>query len=193
MGMLRLATMPFACLPCRKQMTGTVHKLVVTFYYAFISHLPHSRYSTVSNRLRVWYVTRVLGLMEPHQENHFENGIYIADGSRVKIGRHCHINERVFIQGARIGSHVMIAPDAAILCRRHRYDRIDVPMIEQGEGDDTLPVIEDDVWIGRSVLIMPGVRVGTGSVVAAGAVVTKDVPAWSVVGGIPAKVIRMRK
>lgn len=168
------------------------YKLKMALYYLLVSHLPHSRYLLFFNQLRVWYVTHVLKIMEPHSKSYFENNVYIADGKTVCIGRHCHINEHVFIQGAQIGDCVMIAPHAALLSARHRYGRTDVPMILQGEEGGIVPVVENDVWIGRNSVIMPGVRIGTGCIVGAGAVVTKDVAPWSVVGGVPAKLIRMR-
>ena len=170
-----------------------LHKLQIALYYILVSRLPHSRYLLFFNRCRVWYVTHVLGIMSPHPGNYFESGIYIGDGRKVRIGKHCHINEQVFIQGAEVGDHVMIAPGVALLSARHRHDRVDEPMIMQGEEKELPPVIEDDVWIGRNAVIMPGVRIGTGSIVAAGAVVTKDTTPWSIVGGVPAKLIRMRK
>ena len=170
-----------------------LHKLRIGLYYLLVSQLPHSRYLLIFNRFRTWYVTRVLGIMQPHPGNYFESGIYIGDGSEVRIGMHCHINEQVFIQGAEIGDQVMIAPGVALLSTRHRHDRVDAPMISQGEEKELPPVIENDVWIGRNAIIMPGVRIGSGSIVAAGAVVTKDVAPWSIVGGVPAKLIRMRK
>ncbi|WP_442859821.1 DapH/DapD/GlmU-related protein [Anaerobutyricum hallii] len=66
-------------------------------------------------------------------------------------------------------------------------------MIKQGYTENKPVYIEDNVWIGRRVLIMPGVCIGTGSIVAAGAVVTKNVEPYSIVGGNPAKIIKYRK
>jgi len=131
--------------------------------------------------------------MAPHASSYFENNVYIADGKHVNIGKHCHINEHVFIQGAIIGDFVMIAPHATLLSSRHNYARLDIPLILQGAENNIPPVIENNVWIGRNAIIMPGVHIGTGSIVAAGAIVTKDVIPWSIVGGAPANLIRMRK
>jgi maltose O-acetyltransferase len=66
-------------------------------------------------------------------------------------------------------------------------------MNKQGIDVERPIVIDDDVWIGARVIILPGVHIGTGAVIGAGAVVTKDVPAYAVVGGNPARVIKMRK
>ena len=67
-----------------------------------------------------------------------------------------------------------------------------IPMMEQGSTEPAPVVIGDDVWIGRRAIIMPGVRIGNGCVIGAGAVVTKDVPPYCVVGGVPAKIIKKR-
>jgi len=87
----------------------------------------------------------------------------------------------------------MIAPHVAILNSAHNHDRIDIPMICQGERKRINPIIEDDVWIGRNAVIMPGIRIHKGSIVGAGAVVVKDVPPYCIVGGVPARILRMRK
>lgn len=85
-----------------------------------------------------------------------------------------------------------MGPSCTIIGMNHNTDRTDVPMIQQGYHAKVAPVIEDDVWIGAKKTILPGKRIGTGSIVAAGAVVTRDVPPFSVVGGNPARVIRQR-
>ena len=79
------------------------------------------------------------------------------------------------------------------MTRSHNHNRIDIPMIQQGFEDDHEIIIGDDVWIGTNVTILSGVyKIGNHSIIAAGAVVTKDVPDYAIVGGVPAKIIRMR-
>jgi len=168
-------------------------KIKLLIYYLLISKLPHSRYLKLSNKIRIWYVSRILKIFDYDVNNFFENGVYIGNGTNVKIGKYCHINEHVFIQGAIIGDYVMIAPNVSILNSTHNFDRVDIPMIKQGEEKYNNPIIEDDVWLGRNVIVLPGVKIGKSSIVAAGAVVTKDVEPFSIVGGVPAKVIKKRK
>lgn len=86
----------------------------------------------------------------------------------------------------------MMGPEVTILTHTHRIDRTDIPMGQQGSMVSEV-VIGDDVWIGMRAIILPGVRIGSGAVIGAGAVVTKDVPDYAVVGGVPARVIRYRK
>ena len=94
--------------------------------------------------------------------------------------------------GVEMGKYVLIGPGLVITGGDHRFDRPGVAMVFSGRAEPEPCVLEDDVWIGARVTILKGVRVGRGSIVAAGAVVTKDVPPYSIVGGVPAKVIRQR-
>lgn len=113
----------------------------------------------------------------------------VSLGDYVFINRNAYLNSRT-----RIGHFVQLAANVAIVGADHRYDVVGVPMRFTGRADreSLLTIIEDDVWIGHGVTIMAGVRIGRGSIVAAGAVVTKDVPRYTVVGGVPAKPLRAR-
>jgi len=74
----------------------------------------------------------------------------------------------------------------------HRYDIVGKAMWNSGRGDKYIIIIEDDVWIGHGAIILSPVKIGRGSIIASGSVVTKDVPEYSIVAGVPAKVIKMR-
>ena len=119
---------------------------------------------------------------------------YFGKGNGIKIGDNSQIGERSFIGAYTIiGQDVIMAPEVVVWSVTHKFDRTDIPINKQ-EGTAHNPVvIGDDVWIGQRAMIMPGVKIGSHSVVGAGAVVTKDVPEWAVVAGVPAKVVRMRK
>lgn len=163
------------------------------FYYLIISHLPHSRFSIAFNKIRVWYLCRVLKIMEGGEKTYFEHNVFIGGRGKVRFGRSCQINQNAFIEEAEIGNYVMIAPNVTIISSSHNHDRLDIPMIFQGETTGKKVIIGDDVWLGRNVLVMPGVKIGKGSIVAAGAVVTKDVPEYKIVGGVPARILKDRK
>ena len=95
-------------------------------------------------------------------------------------------------KGVTIGNDVMIGRDLKIFTKNHKSDRTDIPMRLQGFTEISPLVIGNDVWIGTNAVIMPGITVGNGVIIGAGAVVTKDVPDYAVVGGIPAKIIKFR-
>lgn len=167
-------------------------KLKLVVYYLFFYNLPNSRYLHLFNKCRCWYLSRILKIVTSHPKNRIENRIYISDASKLKIGGNVRINENVFIQSATIGNNVMIAQNVAILSSAHSYDRLDIPMVEQENIVNVPPVIEDDVWIGRNVVVKHGVTIGKGAIVGACSLVTKDVPCYAVVGGVPAKIIKYR-
>ena len=86
----------------------------------------------------------------------------------------------------------MMGPDVIILNGGHNFQKTDIPMRLQGEKQQIQTIIGDDVWIGTRAIIMPGVKIGKGVIVGAGAVVTKDIPDYAVVGGVPAKILKYR-
>ena len=108
----------------------------------------------------------------------------------VMIGNHTRIGlHNTIIGPVEIGSHVNLAQGITVTALNHNFDDTQKRIDEQGVS--TNPVtIEDDVWIGANAVILPGVTIGNHCVVAAGAVVTKDVPPHSLVAGVPAKVIK---
>lgn len=96
-----------------------------------------------------------------------------------------------------IGDHVMFGPGITIITGNHRTDIVgrymdSVKDADKRPEDDQDVNIQDDVWIGANATILKGVTIGQGSIISAGSIVTKDVPPYSIVGGVPAKVIKMR-
>lgn len=114
-------------------------------------------------------------------------------GRDVSIGDHSGVGKRCLVQnGVTIGNNVMMGPEVLIYTVNHIFDRTDIPMIGQGISEKKPVIIEDDVWIGARVVILPGVRIGTGSVIGACSVVTKDIPQFAVAVGNPAIVKKYR-
>jgi acetyltransferase-like isoleucine patch superfamily enzyme len=113
-------------------------------------------------------------------------GLKIGDNS--SIGPYAYIGCSGYIE---IGNNVMMSPRVSIYSENHNFGETGIPMIEQGVTRSFVK-IEDDCWIASNSIILAGVTVGKGSIVAAGSVVTKDVPPYSVVGGNPAKIIKAR-
>ena len=113
--------------------------------------------------------------------------------SHVSLGDYSGIGINASLTGSVvIGKNVMMGPNCTMYSRNHAFDRIDIPMIKQGYKPEKEIVIEDDVWIGGHVIILPGVHVGKGVIIGAGAVVTKNIPDYAIVGGNPAKIIKYR-
>lgn len=108
-------------------------------------------------------------------------------GSNSGVGRDCEINN-----GVIIGNNVMMGPEVLIYTQNHLISDPDVPMRTQGMAQIRPVIIEDDVWIGARVCILPGVTIGKGSVIGACAVVSKSIPPYSVAVGNPAKVVKTR-
>lgn len=110
-----------------------------------------------------------------------------------RLGDYSGIGKDTYVPGGvTIGRYCMLGPEIVFYTQNHSFERIDIPMCRQGFGEVRPITIEDDCWLGRRVIILPGVTIGKGSIVGAGAVVTKSVPPYSVVGGNPAKVIKSR-
>lgn len=114
---------------------------------------------------------------------------------RIDIGERVVIRAQTIIMASdlasiRIGNDVLIGSGAHFYASNHRFDQHDRLIAEQGHSPSEDIVIEDDVWIGANAIILPGVRVGRHSVVAAGSVVTKSVEPFSMYAGVPARKIK---
>lgn len=121
--------------------------------------------------------------------------VWIYSGRNLQVGDDVDFAVGVVITtdgGVAIGDRVLIGYGASVLSRNHRIPSGRGKIF--GAGHDVGPVsIESDVWIGAGAIILPGVTVGKGAVVAAGAVVTKSVPSFSIVAGVPARVMQLRE
>lgn len=133
---------------------------------------------------------------------HIPKGCDFIGGKNISVGNNVFfgLNNTILSAKAKliIKDNVMFGPNVTVITGDHRIDILDRPMCSITD-DEKLPendqdvVIEEDVWVGAGATILKGVTIGSGSVVAAGALVKKDVPPYAVVGGVPAKIIKMRK
>ncbi|MDO8527435.1 MAG: acyltransferase [Deltaproteobacteria bacterium] len=125
--------------------------------------------------------------------------IYCQDpekGSVLEIGNNVSLNSNAMIianEGGKIyiGNDVLLGPNVVLRAANHSFESKNIPIRSQGHKGGTI-VLEDDVWLGAGVVVLPNVRIGKGSVVGAGSVVTKDIPPFSVAMGVPAHVVRSR-
>jgi maltose O-acetyltransferase len=114
----------------------------------------------------------------------------VADGGRLEIGHHCFINYGSSIaatQLVQIGSYCTIGTHVIIM--DNQFHRLE-PQRRNERPDPAPVIIADNVWLGGRVIVLPGVSIGANSVIGAGSIVTKDIPADCVAAGVPARVIR---
>jgi acetyltransferase-like isoleucine patch superfamily enzyme len=123
--------------------------------------------------------------------------LYATPESPIRIGSRFSANANVMINARgkghiTIGDNVMIGPNVVLRSNDHVFERTDVPIDDQGMTDGTI-TIGNDVWIASNAVVLQNVSIGDGAVIAAGAVVTKDVPPYTIVGGVPARTIGKRQ
>lgn len=151
----------------------------------------HQRAYLAYRYVRVWLVRMRYGLRRVHWTSLVIRPRHVSRDLRT--GAYCSIGHGAWIgPRVRVGNYVLIAPDVAIVGGDHVFDVPGTPISFTGRPAMPETLLEDDVWIGQRVLIKAGVRIGRGAIVAMGSVVTKDVPPYTVVGGVPACVIRRR-
>lgn len=149
-------------------------------YNHFFSNLP-------SYTLRHWYLTTFLGY-SIGRDAAIHMGCFFT-GRNIKIGNNTIVNRRCYLDGRgtlAIGNSVSIAPEAYILSMTHDTHSADFAPLRKSTR------IDDNVWLGARVLVLPGVQLGKGCVVGAGSVVTEDVPPYFIVAGSPARKIGER-
>lgn len=111
----------------------------------------------------------------------------------LRIGAYSYIGPGAIISpNVSIGKYTMLGPSVFILGADHVFSNAGTPTIFSGRPPATHTSIGDDVWIGARATIIAGNKIGNGAIVAAGAVVTTDVPDYAIVAGVPARTIRMR-
>lgn len=168
-------------------------KMVFRFLFLLFRNLPSSQnlvLGKISKKLRFFAAK---GFIRHCGVNvNIEHGAIISAklciGDNSGIGIDCVCGGEVCI-----GNDVMMGPECVIISRNHKSSDLTIPMRAQGYVEKGPCIIGDDVWIGRRVMIMPGVKIGSHAIIGAGAVVTKDVPEWAVVAGNPATVKKFRK
>jgi len=165
-------------------------KFYFLVYLLFFKNTPedYRPYSLFFPKVRQWLVSHYL--QSCGKKLRVKKGAEISPNSRV--GFHSELGTRCLIQAnVTLGDHVIMGPDVKIYSRNHKSERIDIPIQKQGKHFLETH-IGNDVWIGANAIITAGVRVGNHVIIAAGAVVSKDVADYQVVGGVPAKVIKTR-
>jgi len=162
-------------------------------YYTVARKLPDVPFpgAWLGQTLRRVLAQQIFERCGPHVR--INRGANFGTGARIHLGENSSISIDCWVASdTRIGDDVMMAPQVTILSNSHNFTRTDISMRAQGAPPPRPVSIGNDVWIGTRAIILPGVRVGSHCIIGAGAVVTKDVPDWAIVGGNPARVIRYR-
>lgn len=176
-----------------RQGLSLVTQVCLFIYYAVARYLPDSPLpgSVIGMRIRRILVGRIFKHVGTDTKVH--SNVYFGSGVNVELGDYSSLNHGAWISNDTvIGSDVMMGPHVMILSGSHNFDRLDIPMREQGAPERRAVFIHDDVWIGAKTIILPGVTIGAHAIIGAGSVVTKDVPEYAIVGGAPAKFIKSR-
>lgn len=172
-----------------------IKKLVYLFlYYGFATYLPDSYsffFGKTSNKIRVYLCKRIFNkcgkIQTINRKVSFGTGRCIEIGDGSGIGANTHIPSNT-----KIGKNTILSRNCFVLHRNHQFNRIDVPIVEQGFKEYKQTIIGDDCWVGMNSLLTPGRKIRNGTIVAMGSVLTKDFPEYSIVGGNPARLIKSR-
>lgn len=168
--------------------------IALALYYGFAQYLPVSYsifFGRLSKFIRYQLCKRIF--KSCGKNVNVERRASFGTGRNIEIGDNSGIGIRACIpSNTIIGENVMMGPNCYILPSNHQFDRIDIPMMRQGNTMAKVTIIEDDVWIGRNVTCTPGRTVKKGSIIGACTLLCKDFPEYSIVGGNPAKLIKSR-
>jgi maltose O-acetyltransferase len=164
---------------------------VRTFFYAlFLFSLDWPK--PLSSELRAIYWRAQFKFLG--ENTRISHRVKIQNPENISLGRDTHITNNVILNGTgeiEIGNDVLVGYETIIMTSGRKFLSLDLPIRKQG-SELRKVVIGNDVWLGARVIVLPGVVIGDGVVVGSGAVVTKDIPPYCVVAGVPAKLIKKR-
>lgn len=167
-------------------------KIGAILYYLIAKHLPASYSGLNIGQKKFRELCGRLMLKSCGKKVNIEKNAVFS--KNVSLGDYSGIGVNSKIYGTcTIGNYVMMGEDCTIITRNHAYEKTEIPMMEQGFEKEQPVIIGNDVWIGDRVVILPGVHIGNGCIIGAGAVVTHDIPDFSIAAGVPAKIIRKRE
>lgn len=170
-------------------------KMILFLIYQIVAGLPKSSspfpwpWPIKNGRLRSWVGGKVMN----HCGKHVNIERNACFSSHLSMGDYSGLGVNARIQGkVTIGNYVMMGQDVLIYTSNHEFSDTSIPMCQQKYKQENPVTICDDVWIGSRVVILPGVTINKGAIIGAGGVVSKDVPAYAVVVGNPARIVKYR-
>ncbi len=165
-----------------------IKRILLSLFWFFTDFMA----SRIISYIPVWFLRKIYLLLlstKLGKRTRIDMGCTFMDPNRLRLGNNTHINRDCLLDargGITVGSRVSISHRVVIMTGSHDYNTENFSFVRK------TVIIDDYVWIGVGAIVLGGVRIGEGAVVCAGAVVTKDVPPYTVVAGIPAKVIGTR-
>lgn len=165
-------------------------KIYYLLYSLLAKKLPLSRRCKLAKKIRNYFASHILNNVGKNIniEKNAEFNPKVSVGDNSGIGVNCELYGEV-----QIGNNVLMGPECIFYTSNHNYINKNELIINQGSTKEKKIIIEDDVWIGSRVIILPGVTIKKGCVIGAGSIVTKNFPEYSVICGNPAKVVKFRK
>lgn len=176
-----------------RQKISKMKSVYILLYYSVAKHLPSPPllFGGVGNKIRVALARKIF--KKTPAKFKVNRGVDFGSGVNIEIGMNTSLSRGTWIANDTvIGDDVMMGPEVVILSGSHNFNDPSIPITKQGSSERRPVTIGNDIWIGTRVIILPGVKVHDHAIIAAGSVVTKDVPEWAIVGGNPAKLIRYR-
>ena len=167
--------------------------LYLLAYYGVARYLPDSSFPGG------WQATRLRGFLcgkfiaRAGRAFYVRSDVFLADGRYLQVGDSVSIGPGCRIYGAVLGDSVIVGPGCVFFKENRAADDLDKPVGAHGTTAINVPVVEDWAWIGERAIVLQGRRIGKGAIVGAGAVVSRDVEPFTVVGGNPARVIGDRR
>ncbi len=161
-------------------------------YYLLARHLPgnYTPYGFMSKTIREITCKHIFKKFGNNVD--IGNKVVFFNSKYSEIGSNSGIGAWSEIGTVKIGNYVMMGTHCLLISQNHRFEDCNIPICQQGFQKDQPIVIEDNVWIGSRVIILPGVIVSKGAIIGAGSVVTNHVQPYTIVCGNPAKVVRKR-
>jgi len=154
----------------------------------------------VKSKIKKWISTKIVNLLAETKE---QAPFIIKKSHNIRVGKENYHNGNLIVKGKgvlHIGSYCAFGQDIKIILSNHNYEFPSIQYTLYMKNFGGLPYeitsgsteIGSDVWIGDNVVLLPNVKIGNGVIVGAGAVVTKDIPDYAIVGGSPAKILKYR-
>ena len=168
-------------------------KILLFLYYGLFQHLPMQPFP--GYKFGYWVRGKIASVVFKKCGVHpiIKNKCYFGDGSKISIGNDTQLGQNSRLQGTiSIGDDCVMGPDVVLIATYHNFEDPNVSVRFQGGGERPI-CVGNDVWIGVRAVILPGVKLGDHCVVGAGAVITKSFPAYSIIAGVPGKVIGRRE